>query len=463
MSETKYDFSLMMQIKIVAMMLFDRPTFVHSMDVVIPEYFENPALKGMVEIIYSFYDKYSNVPDMDEFLEECHKHFGKTRILTDEWTDTFEAVIKQCEDSAGKFDYIKDQVIAFARYQAVKQAVLSSAEELSKDRNYEKILGQVEKAVLVGESADSLGIDYFKDTAERLRRRREGNTRLANAISTGIPGLDDALCGGIGERELGVLMSPMKRGKSTTVVFFGVGALKQGKDVLHLFFEGGSEDNIMSMYDACVSGVSKNELQNKEHAVNRGIEEFLEQKHVGRLIVKGGSANSWSTRNIDALVQKLRMLEDFEPDLIIVDYLGLMRSADKSLKVEASSGGRYFLLGAITKELLNLKEKHKCSCWAVHQTTRGSKSKELVDMDDSGDSIEPMRDADLIITLNQTKEEADPELFPGEQKMRYFLAGGRAIPDRKIVHTIIDKGKCRIRDDAEIVVKDEDTTGLNLN
>jgi len=463
MSKVKYEFSTLMQIKIVAMMLFDRPTFVHSMDVVLSEYFENPVLKGMVEVIYSFYDRYENTPDHEEFLEECTKHFGKTRISGKEWVEIFENVITTGEANVGKFEYIKDQVIAFARYQAVKQAVLTSAEELGKDRNYEKILGEVEKAVLVGESSDSLGTDYFKDVNDRLKRRREGDTRMANAISTGVPGLDRALCGGLGGRELGILMSPMKRGKSTTVVFFGTGALKQGKNVLHLFFEGGSEDTIMSMYDACVSGVPKNELQDREPTVQSSIEDFLEQKHIGRLVVKSAPANAWSTRNIDALIQKLRMMENFEPDLIILDYLGLMRSADTSLKIEASSGGRYFLLGSITKELLNLKDKHKLAMWVVHQSTRSSKSKKgNVDLEDSGDSIEVMRDADLIITLNQTGDEADPETNPGEQKMRYFLAGGRAIPDRKQVHTIIDKSICRIRDDDVGVVVKEDSTGLKL-
>jgi len=463
MSKTEYEFSVMMQIKIVAMMLYDRPTFIYSMDVVIPEYFENPILQGMIKVIYSFYDRYAKVPDHEEFLEECVKYFGKTRISDKEWVEIFEVILEIGEsEEAEQFDYVKDQVVSFARYQAVKQAILLSAEELSKSRNYEKILADVERAVLIGESSDDLGVDYFKDTMDRLGRRREGNTRLLNAISTGIPGLDAALCGGLGGTELGILMSPMKRGKSTTMISFGVGALRTGKNVLHIVFES-DEDRTMDLYDACVSGIPKNELLDRENAVKISIDDFLEQRHVGKLRIKDGSANAWSTRNIEALMQKLRMIENFEPDLLIIDYLGLMRSADKSLKIEASSGGKYFLLGAITKELLNLKDKYKCGIWVVHQSTRGSKSKKTnIDLDDSGDSIEPMRDADLIITLNQTPNEADPEISPGEQKMRFFTAGGRSIPDRKTIHTIIDKSTCRIRDDVA-VVKAEDTTGLNLS
>ena len=140
------------------------------------------------------------------------------------------------------------------------------------------------------------------------------------------------------------------------------------------------------------------------------------------------------------------MLEGFEPDLLIIDYLGLMRNADVNLKVEASSGGKYFLLGQITKEILSISQKYKLSCWLLHQATRKAKEKDKVDLQDSGDSIEPMRDADLILTLNQSEAEAGVK---GWQKMRVFVAGGREVEDRHNVDIVINKATCQIVEDSE--------------
>jgi len=65
-------------------------------------------------------------------------------------------------------------------------------------------------------------------------------------------------------------------------------------------------------------------------------------------------------------------------------------------------------------------------------------------LEHSGDSIEPMRDADLILTLNQEEKESEKD---GWQEMDYFLAGGREMKDRKRITLFIDKSICVITDE----------------
>ena len=229
-----------------------------------------------------------------------------------------------------------------------------------------------------------------------------------------------------------------------TVVCFAVGALENYKNVLHVAMEG-DQDRTQVLYDASISGVPKEQLRDREEDVRKAVDTFTNKSsQIGKLVVKHYPAQGCSAMTIDALMQTLSFTSGFKPDLLIVDYLGLMRSSDKNLKVELSSGGRYHLLGSITKELLALAQEHKVAIWLLHQTTRGSKSKGQVDLDDSADSIEPMRDADLILTLNQTKDEADPDNNP--QKMRIFIAGGREMKDRAEIDVLIDKSMCQIRD-----------------
>jgi len=368
--------------------------------------------------------------------------------------DAFEEVIRLGEE--GEFQYVKDKAVEFARFQAVRDAVIAGAKLLTAKKDYSPILDEVKSAMAIGENQEDLGDMYFEDTERRLVARRDLTLRSNIAVPTGIAQLDSDLGGGVAPGELAIFMSPMKRGKTMSIVCFSKGALMDGKNVLHIGFEG-SKDRTQNLYDASISGVPKDMLKEREEEVREHVNRFKSSPRTGDLWVQHYPAQTCGALTVEALMQKLNFLHQFKPDMLILDYLGLMRSSNRALKIEASSGGRYHLLGAITKELLALGQEHKLVTWLLHQTTRGSKSKDIIDLDDSGDSIEPMRDADLILTLNQTKDEANPDLNP--QNCRIFIAGGREMKDRKTIHLKIDKSVCQVY---EADIEEEDPTGLHM-
>ena len=437
----QYDFSANIQKMIVSMLLYDQLSLIQNIEFVKPEFFDNIVLKRMVECLYRFFRNYKRTPNEDEFLEELQIIMSeKRKIPQSEWRELAGEIIENGYEK--KFDYVKDKAVDFARYQAIRNAIIKGAELLHLKKDYSSILDSVKDAMTIGENVEDLGEFYFDETDERLEKRRNLNMRCDLAIRTGIAKLDKGLGGGIAPGELGVLMSPMKRGKTMTAVNFAIGALRDCKNVLHVGLEG-DKDRTQVLYDASISGVPKERLRDQDAEVKYAVDYFKNQtSQTGKLVVKHYSAQSCSALTIDALIQSLKFKKDFEPDLVIIDYLGLMKSSNKDLKIEASSGGRYHLLGAISKELLALAQDHRVAIWLLHQTTRGSKSKKIIDLDDSGDSIEPMRDADLILTLNQTEEEAKPENNP--QDMRIFVAGGREMKDRTTVPLKIDKSICQI-------------------
>jgi len=171
---------------------------------------------------------------------------------------------------------------------------------------------------------------------------------------------------------------------------------------------------------------------------------------MGKLIVKQYPAMQVSAFTIEAHMQKLKLMKGTTIDLIIIDYLGLMRPADKDIKIEASGGGKYHMMDIITKELLALAHQYNIGIWLLHQSTRASRRRPLVDMEHSGDSILPMQDADVILTLNQEEEEAEKD---GWQEIEFFVAGGREVKDRKKITLVIDKSTC--------IITDEDTGVLD--
>ena len=331
----------------------------------------------------------------------------------------------------------------------MKQAIISGV-AFWKKQQYEKILVNVRKALAIGEIHDYLGSFYYRDLDKRLEERREGMDRSDLTIPTVLESLNNQLGGGLAPGEVGVLMGPTKRGKTIVGINFIKGALLAGKDAVHYMFEGGSEPRCQRMYDATFSGVPKSELKSREDEVREAVNGTFKSTGMGRLVVKHFPPKP-TVLMLENHLQKLKIMENFSPSVLLIDYLGLMRPTEKL----SASSDRYLAFGEIIKEFLSLAQRYDYAIWLLHQASRAALKKERVDLDDSADSMEPMRDADLILTLNQTKEEG---LVDGWQDMRIFIAGGREMRDRWIVDFIINKDICQLKEVGEEIiggVKDE--------
>ncbi|GAG10576.1 unnamed protein product, partial [marine sediment metagenome] len=266
--------------------------------------------------------------------------------------------------------YVRDLAASFAKYQAVKKAWREGSVLIEKKQHYEKLLSKVSAALLVGEIQD-LGSFYYENLDQRLADRKAGLTHRPDlAIKTGLDGLDYRLSG-LCPSELGIIMGPMKRGKSLVACNFARGALYFNKNVAYFGFEG-KKEKTETRFDSIISGVPKDELKDREDLVRAKVNNFFKGKNKGQLVIKHYTVGTCSAWTIEAHLQKLKAVTGFVPDVIFVDYLGLMRCADKTMKFEGSSGGRYLMFGEITKELLALAQRNNYAVWLIHQTTKKS-------------------------------------------------------------------------------------------
>lgn len=442
-----YGFTLNIEKKIVAMMLFDRGTFLTNINIVKPESFDSPVLGDMIRIIIAFFKKYSRVPTKDEFLEELDIFLeGKKGLPSDEYLDVAIEVLGIGEE--GDFEYVGDKVVDFARYQGVKKEIMEAGEKRLEKRDYEGIVLGIRKAIAIGEDKEDLGTFIHRDLEERLELRRTIYNRALLGIPTGISTIDFKLGsggkpGGICPQEVGVIMSPTKRGKTTVAANFTKAPLNKGLHVVHYSFES----NIRAteeIYDAMVTDIPKHDLVEREEEVRQEYNAFFEREGIGELVIKHFPAGGtpWM---IEAHLHQLKA-QGIDPSLLIVDYIGLMKTADKGVRYEGSSSGRYLMFGQITLELINLAQRGNYAIWLLHQS-KGYTKKRYADggrisTEDAADSQEIMRHVDLILSLNQT----DEEIAMKPQQMRIHAAAGRNVDDAWEVLCEYDKTKAIIRE-----------------
>ena len=128
---------------------------------------------------------------------------------------------------------------------------------------------------------------------------------------------------------------------------------------------------------------------------------------------------------------QLKNYEDFEPDLLIIDYLELMRPT-REIQQE------YLAQQRIAEEIRGLAMENDLLVWTATQSNRQGRSVKIITDAELGDSYGKIRTCDFAISLNQTEEEFD------EGKMRAFVIKSRNGKPRFVVPMQVDYGVLRM-------------------
>jgi len=455
--DADHRYSADIQARICAAMIHDTCNFIQYQDVIRPEYFENDALADITRIVLAFYAKYSRLPKGDELGQGViDLLYTDQRKPEGPYLEALEQVMTLGSDGE-LFDFARDKAIEFAKHQAMKNFIYESV-ELLKKRKYGKIDEKCRAALSVGEATADLGTDIIEDRFKRWELRENEGDRRALAIHTGLERLDQALYGGISRSEMGIIMAYTKVGKTTVSVNFAVSAAEQGKNVAHIIMED-TLNSVSASYDSCISGVPWDELKDRKSEVDAQWELWLAKHTHGRLKAQHYPAEVCSARTIEAYLQQLRLTSNFIPDLVIIDYLTLMVPSDLSIarELKISSFPRY--LGAISKEILSLTQRYGYATWLLHQSRsidesqwenpadvatdkrrRQPPGKRLLRMSHSSDSSEPMKDAHIVLTLNQDDDEYENGVI------RIHVAGGRRMPSKRTLTFGVKRDRAQLYD-----------------
>ncbi|MCP4708825.1 MAG: hypothetical protein GY869_09385, partial [Planctomycetes bacterium] len=148
-----------------------------------------------------------------------------------------------------------------------------------------------------------------------------------DTIPTGIPHLDFAMGGGLGRGELGILLAPPKRGKSTFLVNVAFGAVCAGYNVVFYTFEMGSKQVSGRMDDRIMLSNGKLKLTNPMEYLEL-LEGEINARLKGNIIIKKYPEDRHGVSTLDRHL-KLEEANGFKADLIVVDYADLMRPESK--------------------------------------------------------------------------------------------------------------------------------------
>jgi len=263
-----------------------------------------------------------------------------------------------------------------------------------KNKKYDAILPLIESAVNTGTAYDSELIDFF-NTYESTKEYLHEDVQQALRIGTLIGGVDRVLRGGVLPGDLHVLFAPKKTGKSIFLVNLAISALYQGKNVLFVTLELREPELLVRLHSR-VSRIPDVELLAKARTWKKAVKKLERLK--GSLRILDRPAETLSIPDLKFEIDNYIRSTGFYPDLLLVDYLDILKPKQKySHSWEAQ--------GPLAVELRSLLQEYNMAGWTVTQGKSGAEEKdELNTSDMAGDSVKGMT-VDSLWSLHQNEGE----------------------------------------------------------
>ncbi len=369
--ETKYGYSEAIQKKIVAMMLFDKAAFIENSDIVRPEFFDNPILKSLAEIIRKFYEKYHKIPTQEEFIQEADTLVASNKHLPrNDYGDIIEEILTM--GATESFEYVKDKAVEFAKFQAVKTALIDSAKTLQKSRDYGKINKSIADALLIGET--DFRRDEVLNTEQLLDREYEPR--------------DIFVPNWVERRAVTVLAGDTKIGKSLLTLNLAL-ALQfdetfLGEDVLH------KNPKILVLQQEVTAPAMQERILKILQVKSLDVLPEASQKVLKNITFKNRARKFLKLNDPSGRAAIHNLIKEHKPDIVIFDPLSTFNAKEEVNKY----------LAPLMDDFFTIADRFNCAVLIVHHFRKPQKGEAEINPKNKmrGGTEIPNR-ADILIML----------------------------------------------------------------
>lgn len=391
--------------------------------------FTDPNLKTFVGVMKNYYEREGHVPSYDMLEVEL-----RDISHSDKEIETYLAILEKVRNSASDgVERTRELAEKFFK----QQNIIRTANEILKiagngDTNqYEACVDLLNDAMTKGTHND-FGEGLFDHINETL----SDDYRVP--IPTGIGKIDEALEGGLGKGELGVIIGPTSFGKTSLTTAMASHAACNGYKVLQIVFEDRIKQ-IQRKHLGRITGIEAKDLSKPDviDLVRQTIDAFPQKEALEKnlRIVKFPSGEK-TARQLERFIKKL-INSGFKPDLTIIDYFEcLEHEPDKSSSNEFSQEGKTMRrFEAMAGEL-------DMAIWIPSQGTKDSINLELVTMDKIGGSVKKAQIAHVIMSIARTVDDI------ANNKATIAILKNRAGKSGKVFNNVeFNNGTCRISTD----------------
>lgn len=385
MGETEsFTYDRLFQEKILQAMVMDHSWSAQMVEVLEVRYFQSKVHQLIANEFIKYYKQYKEFPS-NELLITIIKSELKGQTLNDLFKEQIKDFFVRVKSNVdlGDLPYVKKQALDFCKKARLTEALFKAVDLAKNSEHHEKIVEELKRAVTAG-NEHTPGISLEDDIDARY------SETYRHTVATGIPKLDHkiVLNGGLGAGEIGFIVAPSGQGKSHVLVHFGAQAILQGKNVVHYSFE--LNERITGIrYDSHLMNIPSSDCHEHKDQIKQFYKDNAD--NLGKLRIKYYPTGTATVMTLRTHLEKLAVT-GFKPDLIIVDYAGIMRSTERNdlLRLE---------LKKVCEELRALAGELNVPIWTALQSNKEGASADVVDMTNIGESFAMAAVADFIMGL----------------------------------------------------------------
>lgn len=366
------------QIKVLSSLLTHKEFLLNIQDVLAEEYFDNNAQKWIIKQILQYFQKYHTTPSMDVLKVELKKIDNE--VLQVSIKEQLREAYKASDED---LKYVEEEFSNFCKNQQLKKALLTSVDFLNAG-DYDSIRTMIDNALKSGQDKN-MGHEYNKDVESRYREDQR------TPVPTPWEPFNTLLQGGLGGGDFGLIFGNPGGGKSWSLVALGGFAVKLGYNVIHYTLELGA-DYVGRRYDAFYTGIGVQNIIKHKNKVEEAVSGLQ-----GQLIIKEYPTGKASINTIESHIKKCIDL-DFKPDLIIIDYVDLLRSKKNNRERKDEIDDIYISTKGLAREL-NLP------IWSVSQVNRAGAKDDIIEGDKAAGSYDKMMVTDVAISLSRKRQD----------------------------------------------------------
>ena len=365
------------QVKVLAALLNHKSFLTNIYDIITEDYFTNQAHKWIIKEILKYYEKYHTTPSLEVLKVELKK--VQNEVLQISIKEQLREAYKESDDLA----YVEEEFSSFCKNQMLKKALLQSV-ELLQAGDYDSIKFMVEAALKAGQDKN-IGHEYNKDLESRFREEH----RIT--IPTPWNEFNELLQGGLGNGDFGLIFGNPGGGKSWALIALGANAVSMGYNVIHYTLELG-EEYVGRRYDAYFTKIPVNLIiPNKEKVAD------VTKNLPGNLIIREYSPGKASISTVESHIKKCIDL-DFKPDLIIIDYVDLLRSKKTNRERKDEIDDIYTSTKGLAREL-------DLPIWSVSQVNRAGAQDDIIEGHKAAGSYDKIMITDFAASLSRKRQD----------------------------------------------------------
>jgi replicative DNA helicase len=380
------------------------------------EYFQNQAEKILFELIHKHHVKYHGTPSIEAMTVMLEDSKVNEKVYAD--CIDLLADVKEKPEKVN-VEWMHNRTEDWAKDRALHHAMLKAIEifDSTKDEpNLQRTaIPDLFKDALSIQFKSELGMGYFRDIEKQwdyYQKSEDDSLKLKFDIDV----LNKVTRNGVPRRTLNICFAGVNVGKTAYLCYLSGMYLQQSLNVLFISCEM-QESLIRERIDANILGLPTDQFYKIKQDMYVNRLKRIKEQTTGEMFIKDYPPLRSNSLTYQKLLDELKIKENFIPDVILIDYIGIVASSNMPVSAMQNSN---LYMGQVSKELRALAVENNCVLWTAHQLNREGMKEIEIEMTHSGGSIDITKDADFIIALSQPEEmEKQNQIIVKQLKNRY--------------------------------------------